>query len=97
MIVMHQDIPYFFGATKDNIPKWLLACMRESRLFDDRILRQLQGIVHINPYLKPEDEGEFYFFPEGTQGPRSDYKLDYNKALIVDGSEIAHGGSIFKP
>lgn len=101
---MHLDIPYFWGADRKNIPHWLLVLMKQSGLFEDKFIPQVQGVSWLSKhqYNKLELEslkngGNFYFYPYKDE--RQKYvlaKSDYNSALLVDGTQVVHGVERFK-
>lgn len=45
---MHLNVPYFWGADRNNFPHWLLVVMKNSKLFEDRFIPQVQGISWLN-------------------------------------------------
>lgn len=41
-VATHIDGAYFWGATRKEVPQWLLACMAFSGLFKDKFVDQVQ-------------------------------------------------------
>lgn len=41
---MHLNVPYFWGADRNSFPHWLLVVMKNSKLFEDIFIPQVQGI-----------------------------------------------------
>ncbi|CAF1011998.1 unnamed protein product [Brachionus calyciflorus] len=101
---MHLDIPYFWGADRKNIPHWLLSLMKQSSLFDEHFIPQVQGVSWLSrhQYKKLEIEsakngGNFYFYPYVEEKEKFVLaKSEYNSALLVDGTQVVHGVERFK-
>lgn len=75
---MHLNVPYFWGADRNNFPQWLLVIMKKSKLFDHLFIPQVQGFNWLdleeygtNKPASTQDEyvdihgdgGDFYFYP----------------------------------
>lgn len=45
---MHLNVPYFWGADRNNFPHWLLVVMKNSKLFEEIFIPQVQGISWLN-------------------------------------------------
>lgn len=75
---MHLNVPYFWGADRNDLPQWLLVIMKKSKLFDHLFIPQVQGITWLSldddnfvdhsggqtGYVdKDGDGGDFYFYP----------------------------------
>lgn len=75
---MHLNVPYFWGADRNNFPHWLLVIMKKSKLFDHLFIPQVQGFnwLDLEEYQSKEsildkeeyvdisgDGGDFYFYP----------------------------------
>lgn len=41
---MHLNVPYFWGADRNQLPHWLLVLMKSSKLFEDIFIPQVQGV-----------------------------------------------------
>lgn len=101
---MHLDIPYFWGADRKNIPHWLLVLMKQSGLFEDKFIPQVQGVSWLSKHQfnKLEMEslkngGNFYFYPYRNHTEKYVLaKSDFNSALLVDGTQVVHGVERFK-
>lgn len=42
---IHLNTPYFWGADRNWLPQWLLVAMKNSHLFDDLFIPQVQGFI----------------------------------------------------
>ena len=101
---MHLDIPYFWGADRKSIPHWVLAVMKQSKLFDHLFIPQVQGVSWLSTHQlnKNEEEsksngGNFYYFPDKENYEK--YKMvkaEYNAAILVDGTQVIHGVEPYK-
>ena len=101
---MHLDIPYFWGADRKSLPHWLLAVMKQSKLFDHLFIPQVQGVSWLSKHQfnKNEEEsknngGNFYYFPYKDNLEKYEMvKAEYNAAILVDGTQVIHGVEPFK-
>jgi hypothetical protein len=99
------DIPYFWNADRRSLPHWLLALMKQSKLFDDIFIPQVQGVAWLSKHQLDKSEieselngGNFYFFPY-KQEYKDEYlmvKSLYNSAILVDGTQVIHAVERFK-
>ncbi len=72
--------------------------MEQSQLFKEERVRQSQGVAYLHSWVDPKvDEGSFYFYPNGTEGPASVIPPTFNTAIVLDGSVIVHGVDTFRP
>lgn len=98
-VAAHLDVPWFKGATRFNIPQWLLVVMESSKLFADRRVPQIQGVAYLHKWqAKDIDGGGFYFYPDPEiSGESKDYVIPAvhppisNSAIVVDGAQVVHG------
>ena len=91
---MHFDAPYFWGASRFQLPQWLLVVMDQSGLFADRAIKQIQGVAWLHRDGSPNNtrtHGEFAFYPQGLAGPAVEAPSAPGYALILDGTKVAHG------
>jgi hypothetical protein len=72
--------------------------MELSGLFKEHRVSQSQGVAYLHSWVDPtKDEGSFYFYPNGTEGPATAIPPTFNTAIVLDGSVIVHGVDIFRP
>ncbi len=76
---MHLNVPYFWGANRSSFPHWLLVLMKNSELFEDIFIPQVQGVSWLNTEYEEEksadanllkelvdfegEGGDFYLYP----------------------------------
>ena len=97
-VAMHYDVPWYWGATRFNIPQWLLIAMESSGLFENIRVRQSQGVAYLHKWLNHEkDGGGFYFYPKGTGGRAEIVPAEFNTGLVLDGSVLIHGVNTYQP
>lgn len=56
---MHLNVPYFWGADRNSLPHWLLVVMKNSGLFEDIFIPQVQGVSWLDTeesYLNTQKE-----------------------------------------
>ncbi|KNC47277.1 uncharacterized protein AMSG_03707 [Thecamonas trahens ATCC 50062] len=97
-VPMHFDAPWFWGATRFDLPIWLLVAMQWSELWEDRRIRQVQGVAYIHDW--PENKvngGAFFYYPEGPGGKVKVFNATRNAGIILDGSKQVHGTDAFRP
>ena len=101
----HIDAPYFWGASRQTVPQWLLACMAFSGLFQKIFINQVQvvGYLHSwtnadlfarNPTLKKVG-GEFVLYgtADGLLTSLTAAPLSGN---LVDGSKTVHAATVYR-
>jgi hypothetical protein len=101
---MHLDIPYFWGADRKSLPHWLLAVMKQSKLFDHLFIPQVQGVSWLSKHQLNKNEkeskdngGNFYYFPHKDNFEKYEMvKAEYNAAILVDGTQVIHGVEPYK-
>ena len=72
--------------------------MEQSQLFKEERVRQSQGVAYLHSWVDPKvDEGAFFFYPNGTEGPAEVIPPTFNTAIVLDGSVIVHGVDTFRP
>ena len=90
----HHDAVYFLDATRHQFPLWLLNVMKQSNLFNDKLLPQVQGIVYIGP--NNENGGQLYFYPNGVDKDVMLIPPISKSAILMDGTEIVHGTTVYQ-
>ena len=54
---MHLDVPWFRGATRFNVPQWLLIAMEMSGLWAEHRVSQTQGVAYLHDWVDPKHDG----------------------------------------
>lgn len=49
-MAIHTDAPYFWGATRFQLPQWLLVAMTHSGLFAERFVDQIQVVGYFHEW-----------------------------------------------
>lgn len=93
---MHWDVPWLWGATRFDMPQWLLVVMEQSGLWEDRSVPQIQGVSWLHD-AKDGDGGDFFFYPRGAAGKAQTVLARRNSAIVLDGCRAIHGVRRFKP
>ena len=88
-VAMHYDVPWFLGATRYDLPQWLLVVMAQSQLFEDKLWPQVQGVAYI--HKKNVTGGSFFFWNDGPAYPMNGLQAVPNTGVVLDGSVVAHG------
>jgi hypothetical protein len=84
----HLDIPAFRGFTRATQPVWLLKTMKTSGLFEAWRTKIATGVSWF--YAGPG--GDFHYWPDGPDGPRSVERAPYeNVAVLADNESTFHG------
>ena len=98
-VALHIDAPYFWGASRKEIPQWLLASMVYSGLFRDRFIDQVQVVGYLHRWLpesKPNVGGDFIYYLGAGSLPQ--YLSPVPRAgNSVDGSKTVHAALIYRP
>lgn len=94
-VAMHTDAPYFWGATRFQLPQWLLVAMVHSGLFADRFVHQVQVVTYIHEWNATDARGgEFVYWRKDASTPER--VLPKRAAgTIVDGSKFVHAANVF--
>lgn len=93
-VALHLDAPYFWGATRKNIPQWLLVVMVFSGLFTDRFIDQVQVVGYLHEWSTEGVGGDFIYYNGRTSELLSPKPLAGNS---VDGSKTIHAALIYHP
>lgn len=88
-VATHYDVPWFFGASRYDLPQWLLVVMERSQLFKDKYLPQVQGVAYIHNHIPVG--GSFYFWPDGIEHEMKSFDAISNTGIVLDGSVVSHG------
>jgi hypothetical protein len=86
-LAVHTDVPEFRGASRKNVPQWLLVAMHHSGLFDPWRLRIATGIA----YFQDSDQGALRFWPDGPEGEPATHPVRSNTAVVLDTDTVFHG------
>jgi len=98
-VALHLDAPYFLGATRFQVPQWLLAVMVFSGLFQDRFIDQVQVVGYLHDQMAMADRnsgGLFLYYDENSATPKS-FPSSPLSGISVDGSKTLHAAGVFKP
>mmetsp|Transcript_26797 Transcript_26797/g.63743 ORF Transcript_26797/g.63743 Transcript_26797/m.63743 type:complete len:357 (+) Transcript_26797:273-1343(+) len=93
-VALHLDLPYFWGATRAHVPRWLLTTMVGSGLFQDRFIPQVQIVGYVHRWNDTDRGGDFVFWDENTP----EYKTFPSTALggsALDGSKLVHTADLY--
>jgi hypothetical protein len=95
-VALHLDTPYFWGASRFQLPQWLLVAMVFSNLFADRFIDQVQIVGYLHDRI-PEagDGGDFVYYPDNS-GYRNVPSFPLS-ASAVDGSKVVHAATVYRP
>eukprot|EP01084_Bolivina_argentea_P264289 447636_1 len=94
-LLAHHDAVYFVDATRHQFPLWLLSVMKESNLFNDKLIHQVQAVVYVGPNNK--QGGELYIYPNGVEHDVYLIPPTSKSAVLMDGTEIVHGTIVYQP
>ena len=91
---LHQDNQWFWRVNQRSAPDWLLHVMHESRLFEDQMIPQAQGVAYLhgtkeNPYY--EKGGRYIYYPNGPGAEPHAFRPKRGQAIIMDGGRTIHG------
>jgi len=104
-VATHIDAPYFWGASRQSVPQWLLAAMVFSGLFEKLFVNQVQVVSYLHTW-QAEDVmkanniktvgGDFvvYGTADGHVSTMSSSPLSGN---LVDGSKSIHAATVYRP
>ncbi|CAJ1419107.1 unnamed protein product [Effrenium voratum] len=96
-VALHLDAPYFVGASRFQVPQWLLAVMVFSGLFQDRFVDQVQVVGYLHETeLDPAAGGFFLYYDENDASPKQ-MPSRYLSGVGVDGSKTLHAAGVFQP
>lgn len=95
-VAAHVDGVYFWGATRFQVPQWLLAVMVFSGLFQDRFIDQIQTVAYVHRWRAQSDkDGAFVYWNNNEQ---EDYISPTPlSGSVVDGSKTVHAALVYRP
>lgn len=85
-LAVHTDVPEFRGASRRNVPQWLLVVMHHSGLFDPWRLRIATGIA----YFRDGEGGALRYWPHGPDGAPVVHPVRANTAVVLDTDSVFH-------
>lgn len=92
-VPLHLDAPYFWGASRFELPQWLLAMMVSSGMWQEQYIDQVQIVAYLHDW-NDERGGNFIYWDDPTQRmkfvppkPRS--------GSAVDGAKTVHAGDVY--
>jgi hypothetical protein len=100
-VAMHIDGAYFWGATRKQIPQWLLACMVFSGKFQNEFINQVQVVGYLHEW-NPQDRsnvsnGDFIYYDSNDLVNGEKIIPPTPRAgTIVDGSKVVHAAKIYR-
>lgn len=95
-VALHIDAPYFWGASRFQLPQWLLAAMVFSNLFADRFIDQVQVVGYLHDrFPESGDGGDFVYYPDNKG--YLDVPSNPLSASAVDGSKVVHASTVYRP
>jgi hypothetical protein len=82
--------PFFFGATPERFPHWVLSAMSHSGIYRDKYIAQVQVHTFIHEWDATLDRGgTFAFWRDDARSPH--YVLPHSRTAIAsDGARIVH-------
>jgi len=91
---LHHDNQWYWNTNQRSAPDWLLHVMHESRLFEDQMIPQAQGVAYLHgtkeqPYY--ENGGRYIYYPNGPGAEPHAFVPKRGQAIIMDGGRTIHG------
>jgi hypothetical protein len=86
-LAVHTDVPEFRGASRKNVPQWLLVVMHHSSLFDAWRLPIATGIS----YFQDSDGGALRYWPDGPDADPVVLPTRANTGVVLDTDSVFHG------
>lgn len=102
-VAHHIDAPYFFGASRKDLPQYLLAVMVFSGLWQQEFIDQVQLVVYLsdikksNANLNVDIGGQFIYYDQNRDGQYKEVPAHYLAGSSVDGSKLIHASKIYQP
>jgi hypothetical protein len=91
----HLDGVWFWGASRFNVPQWLLAVMAFSGLFSERFVHQVQIVGYFAPPgVGGRSGGEFTHWAGGRAEA---VPCTPGSGTSMDGSKTVHAAAVFEP
>eukprot|EP01059_Diplonema_ambulator_P022967 TRINITY_DN38334_c0_g1_i1.p1 TRINITY_DN38334_c0_g1~~TRINITY_DN38334_c0_g1_i1.p1 ORF type:complete len:465 (+),score=58.93 TRINITY_DN38334_c0_g1_i1:152-1546(+) len=91
-VATHIDGVYFWGASRFDVPQWLLAAMKFSGLFEDRFINQVQVVGYIHDWEDDRD-GEFVYWNDVSKEVPDVLPPKRLSGSALDGSKIVHAAT----
>eukprot|EP01064_Diplonema_japonicum_P018716 TRINITY_DN27400_c0_g1_i1.p1 TRINITY_DN27400_c0_g1~~TRINITY_DN27400_c0_g1_i1.p1 ORF type:complete len:464 (+),score=53.70 TRINITY_DN27400_c0_g1_i1:78-1469(+) len=91
-VATHIDGVYFWGASRFDVPQWLLAAMKFSGLFEKRFIHQVQVVGYIHEWTENR-AGEFVFWNHPTDTTPVKLPPKRLAGSALDGSKIIHAAT----
>lgn len=86
-LAVHTDVPEFRGASRKQVPQWLLVAMHHSGLFDAWRMPIATGIAYFHDCAG----GELAYYPDGPDAPPRTLAVRHNTAALLDTDSVFHG------
>ncbi|KAL1507992.1 hypothetical protein AB1Y20_007594 [Prymnesium parvum] len=105
-VAAHLDAPYFWGATRFQLPQWLLAAMVFSGRFESRFVDQVQVVAYLHEWERPGKGGDFVHWAEpelglddavgGTVAAKESRSSPTPRSgSAIDGSKRVHAAEVY--
>ncbi|GMH50306.1 hypothetical protein TrRE_jg8936 [Triparma retinervis] len=95
-VATHIDGVYFWGATRFEIPQWLLAAMKFSGLFEAEFIDQIQIVGYFHDWDDDERKGDFVYWNDDKGDPAS-VPPKPRSGSGIDGSKVIHAANVYHP
>ncbi len=99
-VAVHTDAPYFWGASRQLFPQWLLVVMVFSNLFQQQFIDQVQVVAYLSNIDTKESStgGQFLFYRNNDEGGKYEsVDANYRAGNAVDGSKVVHAARVYRP
>ena len=94
-VATHIDGVYFWGATRFELPQWLLAAMKFSGLFEEEFVDQIQIVAYFHEW-EDDREGDFIYWNDEGASPVAVAPRPRSGSGI-DGSKVIHAANVYHP
>jgi len=96
-VAAHIDGVYFERASRFDVPQWLLAVMKFSKLFDDEFVPQIQIVAYAHEWDDvSRRRGEFVYWGDNSGSYGSVAPLP-RRGIGCDGSRTVHAATTYRP
>lgn len=86
--IPHLDVPAFRGFTRADQPIWLLKLMKNADLFEQWRIRIATAVS----WIYNGEGGDFYYWPNGPEGPQMVESPPFqNVSIVADNESTFHG------
>jgi hypothetical protein len=96
-VATHVDGQYFYGASRFQVPMWLLAVMVFSNLFQDRFIDQVQVVGYLHEWQPSEERASDFVYWNTEDGKASAMKPTPFTGNAIDGSKTVHAAKVYYP